>query len=155
MSQDRVTISHPDKILFPDDGFTKDDVGAYYRRIASRMLPWIKDRPLSFLVFPRGIKADGFFSKNAPDYYPQFIERIEVPTRGEQKSTVTMATADATRDLAYLAGQNVIEFHTSLSPGNRLEHPDQIIFDLDPSDEDFTKVRQVAHRLHEILEERG
>lgn len=155
MSQGKVPVSHPDKILFPDDGLTKEDVGGYYRRIASRMLPWIKGRPLSFLVFPRGIKADGFFSKNVPDHYPQFIERIEVPTRGKEKSTITMATADATRDLVYLAGQNVIEFHTSLSPGDQLEQPDQIIFDLDPSDEDFTKVRQVANRLHEILEKRG
>ncbi|MFO7725498.1 MAG: non-homologous end-joining DNA ligase [Oceanipulchritudo sp.] len=154
MSQGKVTISHPDKVLFPGGGFTKEDVGGYYGRIASWMLPWIKGRPLSFLVFPGGIESEGFFSKNIPGHYPRHIKRIQVPTRGQQKSSVTMASADETRDLVYMAGQNVIEFHTALSPGDRLEQPDQVIFDLDPSDGDFGKVRQVANQLHELLEER-
>jgi bifunctional non-homologous end joining protein LigD len=155
MNKSTITVSHPGKMLFPDCEITKEDVSGYYRKIASWMLPWLEGRPLSFLVFPKGIDGEGFFSKHIPEHFPDFIDRIEVPTREQGKDPVTMATADEPEDLVYIAAQNAIEFHVGLSREDNLENPDQLIFDLDPSDDDFDKVRRVAIRLRERLEDQG
>jgi bifunctional non-homologous end joining protein LigD len=154
MSKSTITVSHPGKTLFPDCEITKEDVSGYYRKIAPWMLPWVEARPLSFLVFPKGIDGEGFFSKHVPGHFPDFIDRVEVPTREPGQDPVKMATADEPEDLVYIAAQNAIEFHIALSRADNLESPDQIIFDLDPSDDDFDKVRRVAIRLRELLEDR-
>ena len=73
-----VTITHPDKVLFPDSGITKGDLAAYYERVSEWMLPHVRGRPISMQRFPGGITGKGFFHKDIPDYFPDFVKRVTV-----------------------------------------------------------------------------
>ena len=148
-----VTITHPDKVLFPGDGVTKGDLAAYYERVAEWMLPHVKRRPVSMQRFPDGIEGKGFFHKDVPDYFPDWIPRVEVHKAG---GTLTQLTVDKADTLVYLVGQNCITPHVWLSRADRIEQPDRLVFDLDPAPgTDFPAVRRAARWTGELLEELG
>jgi bifunctional non-homologous end joining protein LigD len=148
-----VEITHPDKLLFPDDGLTKKDIAAYYATVSEWMLPHIRNRPLSLLRFPDGIGGEGFFHKNVPDYFPAYVKRVEVEKRG---GTLVQAVACNPETLVYLVGQNTVTPHVWLSRADRLRQPDRIVFDLDPAPgADFAAVRRAARRTGELLREVG
>jgi bifunctional non-homologous end joining protein LigD len=148
-----VEITHPDKLLFPDDGLTKADIADYYETVSEWMLPHIRNRPLSLMRFPDGIGGHGFFHKNVPDYFPAFVKRVEVEKRG---GTLTHAVACNPETLVYLVGQNTITPHVWLSRADRLRQPDRIVFDLDPAPgADFAAVRRAARQTGELLRELG
>ena len=90
----KVEITHPEKVLFPDDGITKADLASYYERVSEWMLPHVKGRPLSLQRFPDGIDKKGFFHKDIPDYFPDWVRRVEVPKAG---GTVTHAIVTGRR----------------------------------------------------------
>ena len=77
-----VRISHPDKVLFPDDGITKADLAAYYRDAAPRMVDLVRDRPVSLQRFNAGIARPGFFQKNVERGAPEWVKRVQVGKRG-------------------------------------------------------------------------
>ncbi len=106
MKDEKPTISHPNKELFPDAGITKAALADYFERIAEYMLPYIKGRPLTLRQFPEGIGKKGFFGKHAPDYFPDFIRRVEVPMHSKPGTSMKMAMAEKAADLVYFAGQN-------------------------------------------------
>ena len=145
-----VEISHPDKVLFPDDGITKRDLAEYYRKVAPRMLPFLKNRPLSLQRFPDGI-GWGFYEKKAPDYFPGWFERVRVKVKEAGSQQQLMCNNAAS--LVYLADQACITPHPWLSKKGRLDFPDRMIFDLDPVDSDFAVVRDAALMLKDILEQ--
>ncbi|MEQ8697792.1 MAG: non-homologous end-joining DNA ligase [Bauldia litoralis] len=145
-----IELSNLDKILFPDSGITKGDLVDYYRRIAPVALPHWRGRPLSMHRFPDGIGADGFFQKEVPGYFPDWIDRIELP---KQDGTVTYAVADKAATLVYLANQGCITPHLSLARRDKPDHPDRLIFDLDPSDDDFAKIQRAAKRVRALLDD--
>jgi bifunctional non-homologous end joining protein LigD len=148
-----VEITHPGKLLFPDDGLSKADIAAYYEAVSEWMLPHIRNRPLSLMRFPDGIGGHGFFHKNVPDYFPAFVKRVEVDKRG---GTLTHAVVCNPETLVYLVGQNTITPHVWLSRADRLRQPDRIVFDLDPAPgADFAAVRRAARRTGELLRELG
>ena len=148
----RVEVSHPEKVLFPAGEVTKGDLAAYYERVAEHMLPHVRGRPVSMQRFPDGIDRKGFFHKDVPDYFPGWIARVEAPKHG---GTVTHAVIEDADTLIYLANQNTITPHVWLSRMDRLDRPDRLVFDLDPSVEDFAAVRRAARELGELLEELG
>jgi bifunctional non-homologous end joining protein LigD len=148
----RVEISRPEKVLFPDDGVTKGELAAYYERVAEYMLPHVKGRPLSMQRFPDGIDGYGFFHKDVPDHFPDWIRRVKVRKRG---GTLTHAVAWDTATLVYLADQACITPHMWLSRTDRLRQPDRLVVDLDPSVEDFAGVRRAARATGELFEEVG
>ena len=74
----KIEVTNADKELFPDDGITKGEVIDYYERIAETMLPHMKDRPLALQRYPDGIEEDGFYQKEAADYFPGFIETVKI-----------------------------------------------------------------------------
>ena len=143
-----VEVSHPDKVLFPDDGITKRDLAEYYRRVAPKMLPYLKGRPLSLQRFPDGI-GWGFYEKKAPDYFPEWFERVRVKVKegGSQQQLMCNNAAS----LVYLADQACITPHPWLSKKGRLDYPDRMIFDLDPAGNDFKAVRGAALVLKDVL----
>ncbi|MFF8261455.1 non-homologous end-joining DNA ligase [Streptomyces virginiae] len=145
-----VTINRPEKTLFPEDGITKADLAAYYRRVARWMLPHLRGRPLMLERHPDGIDGPAFMQKNVPDHYPDWFHRVELPKQG---GTVTYPTCDDTASLLHLADQACITPHRFLSKADRPDHPDRLVFDLDPPGEDFALVRAAAHALHELLDE--
>jgi bifunctional non-homologous end joining protein LigD len=148
-----VEISNPDKVLFPGDGITKADLAAYYRRVAETMLPHLAGRPLHLQRFPDGIEGEEIHQKQVPDYFPDFVRRVEVPKKGG--GTITQAVAENPETLVYLADQAVVTPHTWLSRADELDCPDQLVFDLDPPRGDLDAVRAAARALREILEEVG
>ena len=148
-----VEITHPDKLLFADDGLTKADIAGYYEAVAEWMLPHIKNRPISMLRFPDGVGGHGFFHKNVPDYFPDWVKRVRVDKRG---GTLVHAVVCDPDTLIYLVNQNTITPHVWLSRADRLRQPDRIVFDLDPAPgADFAAVRRAARQTGELLRELG
>ncbi len=145
-----VKITHPDKVLFPEDGITKGELIEYYRRVAPRMLPHVRGRPLSLERYPGGIGTRGFFQQNASDYFPDWLHTVTLPKQG---GTVRHVMADNADSLVYLANQGVVTSHIWLSRADRLEYPDQMVFDLDPSGADFSLVKSAARCARRLLDE--
>lgn len=148
----RVEVSKPDKVLFPDAGVTKRDLARYYARVAEHMLPHVRGRPVAMQRFPDGIAGHGFFHKEAPGHFPGWIRRVTVPKEGGEITHVVIEDADT---LVYLADQAAITPHVWLSRVEHLERPDRLVFDLDPSEEDFDAVRVAARATGELLRELG
>ena len=148
-----IQISHPDKILFPDDGITKGEMAAYYEAIAPVMLPHLKGRPVTMERFHRGIGEEGFFQKSlAKKGSPDWLDRVEVPKKG---GTVTHPVVNDERSLLWLANQNCITPHVWVSRVPSLQYPDICIFDLDPMQDEPASVRHAALLLRDLLGELG
>jgi len=113
------------------------------------MLPYLKNRPLSMKRFVDGIDSPGFFQKEAADYFPDWIQRVTVKKEGGVVHHVVVNNAAT---LVYLANQLVIEFHIWLSNIKKLDYPDRLIFDLDPSGKNFNQIRKTALKLKKLLE---
>jgi bifunctional non-homologous end joining protein LigD len=143
-----VELSNLQKVLFPEDGYTKRTLIDYYERISERMLPLIKDRPITMVRYPDGIRGESFFQKDAPDYFPEWFERVKVK---KKEGTVDHLICGKTADLVYLANQACITPHIFLSRKDKLDIPDRMIFDLDPSGDDFSEVRNAALTMREML----
>lgn len=151
-----IAISHPDKLLYPDAYIPKHVVVEYYQRIAEVMLPHVRGRPISMQRFPDGLRGQGFYQKEVPDYFPDWIDRVEVPKK--EGGSVVQVTIESAATLVYLANQACLTPHVWLSRKDRLDHPDRMIFDLDPSGEgkeDFTTVLEAARELVDLLDGLG
>jgi bifunctional non-homologous end joining protein LigD len=146
-----IPISSPDKVLFPDDGITKADLARYYADIAPTMLRHVKERPVSMLSYPGGIKGRGHFTKEIPSHFPEWIDRVTVPKKGGE---VTHLLADDAATLVYLAGQNCITPHVWPARADRPHEPDRLIIDLDPTtDRSFADIRATARELGDAYRE--
>ena len=156
---DRVQVTHPEKVLFPDDGITKGELVAYYRTVAPRMLPLIGGRPVTMQRFPDGIGKGGFLQKQVGRHFPDWIERVTAPNRRTRQATVreqvTYVVCRHPDDLAYLANQGCVTPHVWLSRTPDIHHPDQMVFDLDPASDDLGVLRAAASSLRGLLEELG
>lgn len=151
MEIETIEITHPDKVIFPGKKITKGEVAAYYERIADRILPFLKDRPLTLHRFPGGIGKSGFYQKNASDYFPDFIKRVEVET---EEGINTQMLCNNKKSLLYLVNQNTLVFHIWLSKKDKLRQPDKVVFDMDPPDDSFEKVRKAARLCRDYLEKK-
>jgi bifunctional non-homologous end joining protein LigD len=143
-------ITHPEKVLFPDDGITKGELAAYYEAIAPVMLPHIRSRPVTMERYPAGIGHKGFMQKDVSKGFPEWLERVEVPKKG---GTVHHPIVRDTRSLLWLANQNSITPHVWTSRAPNLYNPDICVFDLDPSVDDQDMLRAAALGLRSLLDE--
>jgi bifunctional non-homologous end joining protein LigD len=152
-----VKLSHPDKVLFPDDGITKADLADYYAGVADAMLPLVKDRPMNLWRWNTGIDGQRVVQQGIPKGAPDWVARVEVPRR--RGGNVTHAIINDARTLRWLSNQNCITPHVWQSRADKLDRPDRIVFDLDPATEDemeqFDDVRKGALALGEHLRELG
>jgi bifunctional non-homologous end joining protein LigD len=126
-----VRLTHPDKILDPESGLTKQQLADFYWAIAPHMLPQIEGRPLSIVRCPEGSAQPCFFQKHTTTMLPPGIGSIDVPDKktGKPEPYITLSTPEA---LASLAQMGVLEVHPWGSRNDDLEHPDRIVIDLDP-----------------------
>lgn len=150
-----VSIDKADKEMFgPDDGgpITKVDLAKYYSDVAEVMLPHTRDRPISMQRFPDGIAAESFYEKKYPDHFPDFVEAVRVATQDGDQDQVMINNAQS---LVYLADQASITPHTWLATAADLDHPDQLIVDLDPSVPGIDAVRKATVMVGELMEELG
>jgi bifunctional non-homologous end joining protein LigD len=148
-----ITITHADKALFTHPTITKLDLARHYEAVAPAMIPHVRGRPLALQVFPQGIEGHGFFMKEVPDYFPDWIARVKVPKKG---GTVTQALAENAATLIYLAGQNAVTPHVWLSRADEPRQPDRLILDFDPSPGiGFAAVRAAARAAGARLRDAG
>ena len=146
-------ITHPEKILFPDDGITKGDLAAYYEAIAPVMLPHIRGRPITMERYPAGIGKKGFWQKDVSKGFPDWLERVEVP---KKDGVVHHPVITDERSLLWVTNQNTITQHVWTSRVPDLYHPDICVFDLDPSTDDADAgSRTAALGLRDLLDELG
>jgi bifunctional non-homologous end joining protein LigD len=145
-----VELSHLDKAFFPDDGISKGDLVGYYRDMATRMVPYLRDRPLVMMRYPDGITGQRIVQKNVSAHFPDWVTRAEVK---KQDGAVCQVVGDKPATLVYLANQGCVELHVFLSALRALDQPDELVFDLDPPDDDhFRQACRHALDLRELLE---
>jgi bifunctional non-homologous end joining protein LigD len=125
-------ISRPDKVLFPEPGWTKSDVAEHYEHVAELMLPHLAGRPLVTHRFPDGVDDAGFYQKQAPADPP--VDTVTVPS-GNARGEVSHLVVDDVEGLRYLANQAAVELHRWLAraDGPGVDHPDLLVIDLDPA----------------------
>jgi bifunctional non-homologous end joining protein LigD len=152
----RVTLSNPDRLLYPRDGFTKADIAAYYEAVAEPMLRTLADRPLALEHWNQGIDKPSWFHQNLGREAPDWLTVIDTPTRTVKRSTVKHLVADSVDALRWLAQMSVLTVHMWSSRGASLEEPDWILFDLDPAKgkgiEQAIEAAGVMRRVLETLE---
>ena len=151
----RLRFSNLNKVYFPESGYTKRDLLAYYYRMADYILPFLRGRALVLRRYPDGIQGQAFFQKDLVEGVPEWFKTapIDSEERGKQ---IHYATADDVASLLFLTGLGCIDHNPWSSRLDELEHPDYFFFDLDPSDgTEFSVVVTIARALHEKLEELG
>jgi|OM-RGC.v1.006171098 bifunctional non-homologous end joining protein LigD len=146
-----IAVTNPAKLLFSDDHISKYELIDYYRWVAPRMLPFLRDRPIALERYPNGIGQVGFFQKSVPSYFPDWVKTIEVEKK--QGGVTRHVICNNGAVLVYLANQACITPHIWISRVDKLECPDQMVFDLDPSADAFDWVRAAALALNELLQE--
>lgn len=144
-----VQVTRPDKPFFPDDGISKGDLVGYYRQVAPAIIPYLRDRPLVMGRYPDGITGQRIVQKNASRHFPDWVRKTEVK---KKDGAVCHVVCDRPATLVYLANQACIELHVFLSHLGALDRPDQLVFDLDPPDEEhFGDACRHALDLRELL----
>jgi bifunctional non-homologous end joining protein LigD len=124
-----IKLTHPDRVLYPDQGITKLDLAHYYEQVGDWMIPHVKKRPLTLVRCPEGHKKPCFYQRHITKSIRGPIGNIRVR---EGRSTVSYVSVDSTPGLIALAQMGVLEIHTWGSRQDRLDQPDRLIFDLDP-----------------------
>ena len=152
----KVTLTNPQRVLYPRDNITKADVAAYYEAMAEPMLRTLRDRPLALEHWNQGIDKPSWFHQNIGREGPEWLTVIETPTRVASRKTVKHLVADSADALRWLAQMSVLTVHMWSSRGESLEQPDWILFDLDPAKgkgiEQAIEAAGVMRRLLENLE---
>jgi bifunctional non-homologous end joining protein LigD len=151
----RLRFSNLNKVYFPESGYTKRDLLAYYYRMADYILPFLQDRALVLRRYPDGINGQAFFQKDLREGLPEWFKTVPIESE-ERGKQIHYATANDRASLLFLAGLGCIDHNPWTSRLDDLEHPDYFFFDLDPSDgTDFPVVITIAKALHEKLQELG
>ncbi len=146
------TVTNPDKVFWPDDGYTKSDLLDYYEAAAPLLLPYLRDRPLVLTRFPDGIHGKSFFQKDAPDYVPDWVATRRIYSKDADRDIDYFIVNDA-ESLRYVANLGTIPLHIWGSRLDTLERPDWLVLDLDPKGAPFAHVVRVARTLKRILME--
>ena len=149
----KAALSHPDKILFPELGLTKRELADYYELVSELMLPHVINRPLTLLRCPEGRQKQCFFQKHPGESLAEGLVRVHVPSSDGQSEYAAIADA---RGLAALVQMGALEVHVWGALASDAEHPDRLVFDLDPApDVNFQATMAGAQALRELLEELG
>jgi bifunctional non-homologous end joining protein LigD len=154
-------LSNLAKPFWPEEGITKGDLLAYYRDIAEVLVPHLRDRPFTMKRYPDGWNGGHFFQKQAPSHMPEWIKRVPFPasTREGEKKVIDYALVDDELALLWMVNMGCIDMHVWSSRRDRPEHPDWVMFDLDPAEgatfEDVVTVTNLVRETLELLELQG
>ena len=155
VGKQQVTITNRDKIFWPEEGYTKGDVIDYYSAISKYILPYLKGRPLSLRRNPNGTKDAGFFHKDAGEHAPDWVQREPIWSASSHKD-VDYIIADKKATLLYIANLGSIEINPWHSRVGKLEYPDYLVIDLDPSDKNsFDQIVEAANAVKDVLDQMG
>lgn len=148
----QIKISNPKKVFWPEEGYTKAGLIAYYDAVAPLLLPYLKDRPVVLTRYPDGIKGKSFFQKDAPEFVPDWIRTERIYSKDADREIDYFVINDPTT-LRYVVNLGTIPLHLWSSRLNALDRPDWLVLDLDPKGAPFAQVIKVASTLHRILED--
>lgn len=148
-----ISLSNLDKIWFPKSKISKGEIITYYAQMAKYQLPIIKNHLLTMQRYPDGIKGEAFYQKNASDYFPSWIKTF--PVEKSEGGTVDYVVATNEQTIVYLVNQATLTLHYWLSKYTKLHYPDRIIFDLDPSVNNFSRIKAAALLIKKICEDLG
>ena len=161
-----VRLTSPDKMMFPEVGFTKRDLADYYDAVADALLPQLHDRPVTRVRFPDGVTGERVFQRNAPAWTPAWMRtfRLSASPGGMKRSPgparrVVYPVIDDRSGLRWMANQASVELHTPqwrLGPRGGVRRPDRLVVDLDPgAGVGLAECAEVAHSARSALEELG
>jgi bifunctional non-homologous end joining protein LigD len=144
-----IKLTHPDRVLYPDQGITKLELAHYYEQVADWMIPHLKGRPLTLVRCPEGYKKQCFYQRHVTESLRDPIQSIRVK---EGRSTVSYVAVDSAAGLMALVQMGVLEIHTWGSRQDRLEQPDRLIFDLDPDPAlPWQQIKEAAETLRDRM----
>jgi bifunctional non-homologous end joining protein LigD len=151
----KVHVTNLNKVFWPDEGITKGDVINYYISISKYILPFLKNRPQSLKRNPNGIKDPGFYHKDAGDEAPRYVKSVKVHSESGNKDIDYILCNDQPT-LTYLNNLGCIEINPWHSATPKLDKPDYVVIDIDPSEENtFNEVIEAARVIHSILKKAG
>jgi bifunctional non-homologous end joining protein LigD len=150
-SEGAFTASHPDKIYWPAEGYTKQDMMDYYQSVSSYILPFLKNRPMVLRRFPDGIEGQNFVQKDTHSLHlKEGIETINIAHEGR---TIAYFLIQDESALSYVVNLGSIELHPFHSQIDHLDFPDYFILDMDPESVPFETVIRTAQQIHQLLDE--
>ena len=152
-----VKLTSADRVLYPDDGITKGDLFEYYGAVAPVLVAHLNNRPFTMKRYPHGIDGEVFFQKQAPKHLPNWIPTRQFTThpRTGGSRLVDFALVNSPEAVLFMVQNNCIDMNAWYSRVDRPDRPDFVLFDLDPPDDGFALAIEVAHLIHELLDELG
>ncbi len=151
----RLRVSNPDKVLYPETGFTKGDVIDYYRAVSGVMLPHLRGRPVTLKRYPDGVEGEHFFEKSCPEHRPPWLHTVTV-RRKRDDTDMHYCLLDNVSSLVWAANLAALELHVGMAAAPALERPRALVFDLDPGPGcDVLDCADVALRLRDRLADLG
>jgi bifunctional non-homologous end joining protein LigD len=148
-------LSNLDKVFWPDEGYTKGDLIAYYFNVADLIIPYLRERPLTMKRMPDGMAGGFFYEKTAPSHTPDWIERCHVESEDAKTGVIGYLMVNDLSTLLYVANLGCIEMHPLHSRCGSVEQPDYLFFDLDPMEASFEDVLAVAMHVKAALDALG
>jgi bifunctional non-homologous end joining protein LigD len=142
-------LTNPRKVYWPEQGYTKADLYAYYDRIADHILPYLRERPLHMYRWPDGVRGKSFYQKALPDGLPDWVETANVAREGEEPAHYIVC--NDRRTLLHLINLGSIDLHPWFSHRGSLDSPDWAVLDLDPKDAPFSSVIKIAREAGKLL----
>lgn len=149
-----IALTHPERVMWPEAGWTKADLAAYWRAIAPVILPHLAGRAITLGRFPEGVHGRGFYQTNCPRGAPPSVRTVSFVSPAGKPLTMCLVEDEAT--LAWVANLGTIELHPFLAPAATPDAPRAIVFDLDPgAPAGLLDAARVAREVRARLEARG
>jgi bifunctional non-homologous end joining protein LigD len=154
LSIEGVRLTHPDKVLYPDQGLSKRALAEYFVKAAKRMLSFVADHPLTLVRCPQGISGQCFYQRHLAEGMPEGFQGAKIAESDGEKAEYLYI-----KDVAGLIGAaqiGVLEIHVWGAPVANVEKPDRLVLDLDPSEEvGFSEVKKAAKDIRDVLKAVG
>jgi bifunctional non-homologous end joining protein LigD len=150
-----VRLTSAERVLYPESGLTKGDLFDYYGRIASVLVPHLRNRPFTMKRWPHGIRGEAYFQKQAPKGMPDWIPTRQFrtyPRKGESR-LVDFPLLNSSEAVLWMVQMNCVDMNAWYSRVDKPARPDFVLFDLDPPDGEFQLGIKAAQLVHEALEE--
>src|SRR5688572_23474559 len=146
----KITLSNPNKVLYPGGAFTKAQVIDYYARVSPALLPHLHDRPVTLVRYPDGVFGESFYEKNAPGFAPSWVQTFPVPR--SEGGAINYILINDLPTLVWVANLAALELHPFLHCIPRIGVPTSVVFDLDPGEgADILSAVRVAFLVRELL----
>ena len=153
-SPDEIEVSQPDKLLWPSREITKRRYVDYLATVEDRMLPWLRERPLTLIRAPDGVGGKRYFQKAVSSYAPEWIRTVRIPAPSAGRD-VDFVVCDDPATLRWLGNQATLEFHPAPVRADKLERPDLLVVDIDPPEGAFDAAVEVAMMVLDVLDDLG